>query len=87
MEKDGHYINSIYLVEYFDKKKIPEYDQLCSSMADNYINHLCSEVSLTKRKPRRPKKTETTAKEVCLTKHESGRPKKTDTMIKKQKTK
>ncbi|CAG8804896.1 22207_t:CDS:1, partial [Cetraspora pellucida] len=44
------------------------------------------EVSLTKCKPRRPKKTETTAKKVCLTKHGPGRPKKTNIMAKKQKT-
>ncbi|CAG8464909.1 1209_t:CDS:2 [Cetraspora pellucida] len=87
--KDSHYINSIHLLEYLDKAKIPGYNQHCSPIADNYTKHscpICEKYFPTVLMVAAHKKNQH-LKEVCLTKRELERPKKTVTMAKKQKTK
>ncbi|CAG8787960.1 2497_t:CDS:2, partial [Cetraspora pellucida] len=85
IRKDRHYINLIHLLEYFSKKKIPEYNQLCSFITDNYINYLCSvckKYFLTVLMVTVYKKSQL-SKKVSLTKHKPERSKKTKTTAKK----
>ncbi|CAG8780395.1 8412_t:CDS:2, partial [Cetraspora pellucida] len=80
MKKDGHYINSIHLLEYLDKKKILGYNQHCPSMTDNYIKHtcpICGKYFLTISMVANHKKNQH-LKEAC----KPGRPKKDETIAK-----
>ncbi|GET01626.1 uncharacterized protein LOC109428822 [Rhizophagus clarus] len=39
--KDGHYLNLLHILEYFDKLKIPEYDAHYPSINTNTYNYFC----------------------------------------------
>ena len=39
--KDGHFINPIHLLEYYDLLKIPGYDSYCPSLNKTTYLHLC----------------------------------------------
>ncbi|CAG8855033.1 1086_t:CDS:1, partial [Gigaspora margarita] len=42
-EKDGHYLNAIHTLEYFDSIKIPSYDAYLPSLSSkNYVRHCCT---------------------------------------------
>ncbi|GBC47991.2 uncharacterized protein LOC106141435 [Rhizophagus irregularis DAOM 181602=DAOM 197198] len=39
--KDGHYLNPLHILEYFNKLKIPGYDTHCPSISSDTYNRLC----------------------------------------------
>ncbi|CAG8852893.1 44563_t:CDS:1, partial [Gigaspora margarita] len=42
-DRDGHFLNSIHILQYMDKKKLPGYDKNCPSISPEYYSRLsCS---------------------------------------------
>src|ERR1043165_9723339 len=39
--KDGHFLNPIHILEYYDKLRIPGYDAHCPSISENTYSRLC----------------------------------------------
>ncbi|CAB4477164.1 unnamed protein product [Rhizophagus irregularis] len=42
--RDGHFINSIYALDYYDKLKIQEYDRYCPSISQELYQRLCCNI-------------------------------------------
>src|ERR1043165_3199923 len=42
--KDGHFINPIHALQYYNKLKIPEYDSYCPSISQELYQCLCCSI-------------------------------------------